>query len=89
MCVRLVLGTAAAVFVLLGSHGQHPGEKPPPAGGDQSAALTNTIPKELEALNRAARELYAGGRARELAKIPAVILVSGDDLGRGAFVRGG
>ena len=80
MCVRLVLGTAAAVFVLLCSHRQHPGEKPPPAGGDQSVALTDTIPKELEVLNRATRELYAGGRARELATIPAVILVSGDDL---------
>jgi hypothetical protein len=42
--------------------------------------VKNTVPQELEPLNRANLKVHAGGRARELATIPAVIIVSGDDL---------
>jgi hypothetical protein len=80
MRVRLFLGATAGGFFLLCSYGQRPGETPAGVGGEPPVVARNAVPKELEALNRATRELYAGGRARELAAIPAVILVSGDDL---------
>ncbi|MBX9584426.1 MAG: hypothetical protein K2X87_29345 [Gemmataceae bacterium] len=38
------------------------------------------VPAELVALNRTTGMLYAGGRKRELATVPAVVIVSGDDL---------
>jgi len=38
------------------------------------------VPAELQALNRASLKLYTGGRSLELSTIPAVIIVSGDDL---------
>jgi len=72
---RWVVGLAALVL-----HAQAPGEKPKPAAEVQPAEVKKTVPEELEALNRASRKLYAGGRARELSAVPAVILVSGDDL---------
>ena len=75
---RFILGLAAAGYVLLCSHGQRPGG--PSAGGDPPLVAKIKVPEDLEALNRATRQLYAGGRARELAAVPAVILVSGDDL---------
>ncbi len=68
----------AVGFLVLGSHGRIPGEQPKPGG--QPVVANHSVPEELETLNRASRKLYAAGRARELASIPAVILVSGDDL---------
>lgn len=38
------------------------------------------VPAELVALNRSTIQMYAGGRKRELATVPAVVIVSGDDL---------
>jgi hypothetical protein len=80
MRVRLFLGTLAVGFLVLCSHGQPPGDKPKPGGGGQLVVAKSTVPEELEALNRASRKLYAGGRALELSTIPAVIIVAGDDL---------
>jgi hypothetical protein len=80
MRARLFLGTLAVGFLVLGSHGQAPGDRPKSGGGGRPAAAKGALPEELEALNRAARKLYAGGRALELSTIPAVLLVSGDDL---------
>jgi hypothetical protein len=80
MRVRLLLGTVAAGILLLCSLGPTAGDKPKSAGEGQPAVAKNTVPQELEALNRASLSLYAGGRARELATIPVVIIVSGDDL---------
>lgn len=47
----------------------------PPARGEPTP-----VPAELEALNRASLKLYSSGRKLELSTIPAVIIVSGDDL---------
>jgi hypothetical protein len=80
MRVRIVVGTLAVVLVAVCSHGQSPTEKSKSDGGRQPAVVKNVVPEELEALNRATRKLYAGGRALELSAIPAVIIVSGDDL---------
>jgi hypothetical protein len=71
---KWLLGAVLVGLAALASHGQPPVEKPKPA--EPKA----TVPEELEALNRASRKLYAGGRALELSTIPAVIIVSGDDL---------
>jgi hypothetical protein len=67
-----VVGWAA-----LASHGGVPVE--PPKAADQPAAA-RTVPVEVETLNAAARKIYADSRTRELASIPAVIVVAGDDL---------
>ena len=80
MRVRLVLGASAVALLVLCSHGQTPGDKPKSGAEGQPAVAKRTVPEELEALNRATRKLYAGGRALELSTIPAVIMVSGDDL---------
>jgi hypothetical protein len=80
MRLRLFLGTLAGGFLLLCSHGQTPGDGPKSGGDGQPVGAMGTVPEELEALNRATRKLYAGGRALELSTIPAVIIVSGDDL---------
>jgi hypothetical protein len=66
--------------LLLCSHGQTPGDGPKPGGDGRHIVAKGTVPEELEALNRATRKLYAGGRALELSTIPAVTIVSGDDL---------
>jgi hypothetical protein len=60
----------------LAPHSRVPAE-PPKA--DQPAAA-RTVPAEVETLNAAGRKIYADARARELASIPAVIVVEGDDL---------
>ncbi len=73
---RWLLGVVAVVFGALASHGQPP-EKPAALA---PAEAKKGVPAELEALNQASRQLYAGGRALELSTIPAVIIVSGDDL---------
>ncbi len=80
MRARHFLGTLAGGFLLLCSHGQTPGDGPKPGGDGRPIVAKRTVPEELEALNRATRKLYAGGRARELSTVPAVILVSGDEL---------
>jgi hypothetical protein len=77
---RRFLGMLAGGFLLLCSHGQTPGEGPKSGGDGRPALAKSMVPEELEALNRATRKLYAGGRALELSTIPAVIIVSGDDL---------
>jgi hypothetical protein len=77
--MKLFLGTWAVALAVVCSYGQTPDNKPKPTGERPSIALSS-VPEELELLNRASRQLYAGGRARELAAIPAVIIVSGDDL---------
>jgi hypothetical protein len=77
---RLLPGTFVLGFLVVCSHGQSPGDKPNSGGGDQAAFAKSTVPEELEALNRASRKLYASGRTLELSSIPAVIVVSGDDL---------
>lgn len=75
--MRTVLAAAAFGLGAFASHG-------PPAGfageGPKPAEAKYAIPEELDALNRASRKLYADGRALELTAVPAVILVSGDDL---------
>jgi len=76
---RLFVGTLAGGFLLLCSHGKTPGDEPGP-GRAQPAVAKRTVPEGLAGLNRASRNLYAAGRERELATVPAVILVSGDDL---------
>lgn len=68
-------GLFAVGVCALVSHGE-----PPARGGGQAAVAKAGVPDELEALNLASRELYAGGRARELAAVPVVILVAGDEL---------
>jgi hypothetical protein len=73
------LGTLAG-FLLLCPHGQTPGDGPESGGDGRAVVAKGTVPEESEALNRATRRLYAGGRALELSTIPAVIIVSGDDL---------
>jgi hypothetical protein len=77
---RHFLGTLAVGLLVLCSHGQTPGDKPKAGGEGQPVVAKSAVPEELDALNRATRKLHAGGRALELSKIQAVILVSGDDL---------
>lgn len=83
MSGRWLLGAMLVGVAALGSHGQPPGK---PADGpklgadDRPAGAKEKIPPELDTLAAAARRLYVGGRALELSTIPAVILVSGDDL---------
>jgi hypothetical protein len=77
MRARGLVGIVVAGLVALGSHGGPPAEKPKAA---EPAAGAKKLPDQLGALNAAARQMYAGARARELASIPVVIVVSGDDL---------
>src|SRR5262245_53244594 len=76
---RVLLGIAVVVVVAFGLHGQPP-DKPKSGGEGQLSEAKPGTPEELEALNRASRKLYAGGRSLELSKNPVVIIVSGDDL---------
>lgn len=78
MRMRLLHATLAVGCLVVCSHGQTP--RPKSGGADQAVIANGSLPSELEALNRAARKMYAGGRARELSAIPTVIVVSGDDL---------
>jgi hypothetical protein len=61
-------------LLALSSRGEVPKTEPTPP------ADAKTVPAELEAMNAASRKMYADARARELATIPVVIVVSGDDL---------
>ena len=45
-----------------------------------ATAALPPVPAELAALNRSTLGMYAAGRKRELATVPAVVIVSGDDL---------
>jgi hypothetical protein len=66
-------------WVGLASHGAVPDAKPKARAGEEPAAVQK-VPADLEALNVAGRKIYADARARELASIPAVLVVAGDDL---------
>jgi hypothetical protein len=79
MRVQWVVGVAVLGLVAVGTSGESPAEKPKPPAAEQPAA-EKKVPDELLALNAAGRAMYAGGRTRELSTIPAVIIVSGDDL---------
>jgi hypothetical protein len=76
---RWLIGAVAVGLLAVWSHGQPPGEGAKPANA-RPAAVRKGIPQELDALNIASRKLYAGGRSLELSTIPAVIIVSGDEL---------
>jgi hypothetical protein len=76
----LFLGSLAIGWLMVGASGPMPVDQPKAGGEGQPVVATTKVPEELEALNHATRQLYAGGRALELATIPAVIIVSGDDL---------
>lgn len=76
---RWLLGAVVIGLMALGSHGQPPADKGKQAES-YSAAEKTGVPADLEALNGGSRKLYAGARALELSTIPAVIVVSGDDL---------
>jgi hypothetical protein len=79
MHARWLVGLVTAGTVALGSHGQPPAGAPvPPAAGQADGA--KRLPDELGSLNAASRKLYAAARGRELAAVPVVIIVSGDDL---------
>jgi hypothetical protein len=66
-------------LLALGSHGESPkSERAAPAAARPADA--KAVPADLDALNGAARQMYADARARELAAIPVAIVVSGDDL---------
>jgi hypothetical protein len=86
-----LLGAVVVGLAAFGPHGRPPAAKSDPEAG-QPAEAGYDLPAELEALNGASLKLYAAGRARELATVPAVILVSGNDLvlrrnGRRTVVR--
>ena len=68
------LAVAAAVW-LAGGGGTRAADGEKPATAELPA-----VPAELVALNRTSLRMYAAGRARELATIPAVVIASGDDL---------
>jgi hypothetical protein len=55
-------------------------EKKAAALAEEQPADLKKLPAELDALNVASRKMYATARTQELATIPAVIVVSGDDL---------
>lgn len=63
----------------LGCHGESP-EPNSSAPPKEHPAEANKLPAELDALNVAARKMYADARTLELSTIPVVIVVSGDDL---------
>ena len=77
---RWFIALAATGFLALGSYGQAPSAQPAPPAAAQPAEAGKVLPAQLDTLNIASRKLYAGGRTLELSTIPAVIVVSGDDL---------
>jgi len=74
----LAIGILAA-FIALGPPGPSPAEKlqVPDA---QLPGTAKKLPVELDTLNSASRRLYAAARKREIAAVPVVIVVSGDEL---------
>ena len=75
MRARWLVGVVVVGTVTLATHGEPPKEQPKAAPAEVKA-----LPAELDALNTASRKMYATARARELATIPVVIIVSGNDL---------
>jgi len=75
---RSFIGVVVMGLLALGSHGSQVDK--PKAGAAEQRAEVKRLPPELDALNVASRGMYAGGRVSELAAIPVVIIVSGDDL---------
>lgn len=74
-------GVVASVAVwALAEHTARSQEKPKAEPVPAARGEPTPVPAELQALNRASLKLYSGGRKLELATIPAVIIVSGDDL---------
>ncbi len=63
----------------LGCH-REPHEKKFAALPDEQPADLKKLPEALDTLNVASRKMYATARTQELSTIPAVIIVSGDDL---------
>jgi hypothetical protein len=59
--------------------GGSPAEKPKTPAVEQPVE-SRKLPTEVDTLNHASRKMYADARKRELAAIPVVIIVSGDDL---------
>lgn len=80
MQVRILLGALAIGFVVLCAHGQTPPNGSTASNENKSTEVKKKVPEALETLNIATRKLYAGARALELTTIPAVIVMSGDDL---------
>jgi hypothetical protein len=74
----LVVGILAA-FIVLGPPGPAPAEKLQVPAAELPGSAKK-LPVELDTLNIASRKLYAAARKREIAAIPVVIVVSGDDL---------
>jgi hypothetical protein len=83
---RIPITASVVVLALLPTPGCQTGTEAGRPAADPAApaagrpAGAGGLPAELDALNTASRALYAGARARELATVPAVIIVSGDDL---------
>lgn len=77
---RVVIGAGVVALLAFASHGQQPAAKSTPAGEREPLAGNGAVPEALESLNVASRKLYVGGRSLQLSTIPAVIVVSGDDL---------
>jgi len=75
----LFLGVILFALLAVGCQNESP-ESNSTTKVDQQPAEGSQTPAELEALNAASRKMYAAARQREIAKIPAAILVSGDDL---------
>ena len=79
MRARQITGLLAVGLAVLSLSRDSLGEKANAPGAGQPAEA-RSVPAELEALNAASRKMYAAARARELAAIPVVIVVSGDEL---------
>jgi hypothetical protein len=79
MRTRLLIGMLALGLAALGTHGESRSDERPASAPKRPAAAPQP-PAELDALNVASRQMYASARARELAAVPVVIIVSGDDL---------
>lgn len=72
--------TAAAAAWLAGGGGTRAADEPKPAVAAAAKAELPPVPPALETLNRTNLKTYGGARARELAGVPAVLIVWGDDL---------
>src|SRR5438128_2124262 len=75
-----LIGTLVVGLMVLSSPGQTSGEKPKAPAAAEHPGEAKTPAAELDTLNIASRKMYAGARTLELAAIPIVIIVSGDDL---------
>src|SRR5580700_10345770 len=73
------IGAMVVALLALSSHGESPRNESKAPAAEQPADA-KTVPADLDALNVTSRKMYADARARELATIPVVIVVSGDEL---------